>query len=461
MENYLEKLLSQIRCKKARPYIADEIKSHMESQIEDNLLNGMSPEEAEKHAVADMGDPVAVGVSLDKIHKPKLNWKLLAVVALLSILGILIQQSLCFHNSNCEMADYIRATNQTDMTGFVGSVILGFIVMCCIYIVDYTTIAKYSKVIGFGIIVLGILCDVGFFGSYVNGVRYYIGFGVFRLSAVSLLMFYIPIYGAILYKYRNGGIGALLMSLVWLFIPVGIAFYLPNIVTAAVLMVSMLIQLTIAIAKGWYRVPIKRAIILLWGTFIVLPIVALAALYFLDLLRAYQAARIEAFFTQTGDAFYLTNLLRTFSENIVLFGNSGNDVIAMLPDVNSDYIFSYIINSYGSMAGMLVVGILAVLVGFVFSAAWKQKNEMGTVMGTGCGMVLILNILLNLFGSLGWIPPASSFLPFFSVGRSNMVLCYALVGFVMSIYRYKDVYPRHVKTNQVEFKKEFTIKISL
>ena len=108
-----------------------------------------------------------------------------------------------------------------------------------------------------------------------------------------------------------------------------------------------------------------------------------------------------------------------------------------------------------------MVGILSVLVGFVFSAAWKQKNEMGTVMGTGCGMVLILNILLNLFGSLGWIPPASSFLPFFSVGRSNMVLCYALVGFVMSIYRYKDVYPRHVKMNQVEFKKELTIKINL
>ena len=52
-------------------------------------------------------------------------------------------------------------------------------------------------------------------------------------------------------------------------------------------------------------------------------------------------------------------------------------------------------------------------------------------------------------------------LPFFSVGRSNMVLCYALVGFVMSIYRYKDVYPRHVNTTQVEFEKKLTIKISL
>ena len=69
------------------------------------------------------------------------------------------------------------------------------------------------------------------------------------------------------------------------------------------------------------------------------------------------------------------------------------------------------------MAGILVVGILVLLVGFVFSAVLKQKNEMGMVMGIGCGMVLILNIILNLFGSLGWIPPASSFLPFFSFGQ--------------------------------------------
>jgi len=253
----------------------------------------------------------------------------------------------------------------------------------------------------------------------------------------------------------------MLLKIVWLVVPVVIAFQLPNIVTSVILMVSMLIQLTAAIKKGWYRVPIKKAIIRLWGSFIVLPVVSLAAMYFLDLLRTYQAARIEAFFSQTGAEFYLTNLLRTFSENIALFGKSGNDVIGMLPDINSDYIFSYIINSYGSMAGMLVIGMLAALVIFVFAAAVNQKNELGTVMGIGCGMVLFLNILLNLFGSLGWIPPASSFLPFFSVGRSNIVLCYALVGVVMSIYRYKEVYPRHVNTKQVEFKKELTIKISL
>ena len=35
MEEYIEKLISQIRCKKARPYVADEIRGHMEDQIAD------------------------------------------------------------------------------------------------------------------------------------------------------------------------------------------------------------------------------------------------------------------------------------------------------------------------------------------------------------------------------------------------------------------------------------------
>lgn len=76
MEEYLEKLLSQIRCKKARPYIAGEIRSHIEDQMKDNIVGGMTEKEAENNAVADMGDPVAVGISLDRIHKPKIAWKL-------------------------------------------------------------------------------------------------------------------------------------------------------------------------------------------------------------------------------------------------------------------------------------------------------------------------------------------------------------------------------------------------
>ena len=51
MEEYLKTLLEQIRCKKARSLIEEELRGHLEEQIEENRMSGMEPEEAEKAAV--------------------------------------------------------------------------------------------------------------------------------------------------------------------------------------------------------------------------------------------------------------------------------------------------------------------------------------------------------------------------------------------------------------------------
>ena len=428
MEEYLEKLLAQIRCKKARPYIAEEIRGHIESQIEDNIVSGMTDQEAEKNAVADMGNPVEVGISLDKIHKPQIAWRLLVIVGMLSLLGILLQKSIIYQSAYLRLEPYMQEMYRLETDSFV-------------YFVDYTVIAKYAKIIGLLISMMGVLLLAGFFGSDINGVRYSIGFGIFRFSATSLMMFYIPIYGAILYHYRNGGVAALLKSLIWLMIPVLITFYMPNLNVAIIMMISMLIQLTAAIRKGWFRIPVKRTIVGLWAVFLLLPMMILPIMYAFHVLEEYQEERIRAFLSASGDGFYMTSMLRTLSKNILLIGNSGNDVLGRLPEFNRDYVFAYILNSYGSIAGILVAAVLAALVIFIFGASVKQKNELGMVMGLGCGMIFLLNVLVNLLGSLGLIPPVSSFLPFLSIGRSNILLCYALVGIIMSIYRYKDVYP--------------------
>ena len=155
METYLEKLLSQIRCKKARPYIAEEIRDHIESQIADNLSEGMTSEEAEKNAVTDMGDPVEVGISLDRIHKPKIAWKLLVIVGILSLLGILIQQSILRQPGYQELETWRQEVYRYTTEGFVSCIVIGFLLMCVIYFLDYTLIAKYSRFIGVFILILG------------------------------------------------------------------------------------------------------------------------------------------------------------------------------------------------------------------------------------------------------------------------------------------------------------------
>lgn len=454
MEEYLDKLLSQIRCKKARPYISDEVKGHIEDQIRDNISNGMTAKEAEKNAVADMGDPVEAGISLDRIHKPRVAWKLIIIVGILSLLGIFIQQSISVHIQ--KLPSDLPQHYAFDGMGFVLSVILGFVVMCGIYFLDYTTIAKYSKFIGAFIIVIGILGISGFFGTDGTG-KYYVGFKAVRLYATTFMMFYVPVYGAILYKYREGGTASILKAVVWMLIPVFVTFKTPNIVVATILMVSMMIQLSAAIRKGWFKVPVKRTLALIWTVFGVLPVILLFLMYAFHMLAAYQEARIRAWLSASGEASYLINILRSLSRDTAFLGNSGKDVIGMIPNFNSDYIFSYIINSYGSIAGTLIIAALAALIVFIFSVSVKQKNELGLVMGFGCGMILLLNTVINILSTVGLFPPAASFLPFLSAGRSNILLCYALVGIILSIYRYKDIYPEHVKVPGKTFQMKFTI----
>jgi cell division protein FtsW (lipid II flippase) len=39
-----------------------------------------------------------------------------------------------------------------------------------------------------------------------------------------------------------------------------------------------------------------------------------------------------------------------------------------------------------------------------------------------------------------------TFLPFFSRGGGGILVCYIMMGIILSIYRYKNIYPKHVNT---------------
>ncbi|SKB84458.1 hypothetical protein SAMN06296386_106163 [Lachnospiraceae bacterium] len=81
MDEYIKKLLEQVRFQKAHKAIQDEIKAHIEEQIEANIADGMDRETAEKQAVRDMGDPVEAGISLDAVHRPQMAWGIVLAAA--------------------------------------------------------------------------------------------------------------------------------------------------------------------------------------------------------------------------------------------------------------------------------------------------------------------------------------------------------------------------------------------
>ena len=85
MDEFIRALLEQVRCKKARAGIAREITDHIEDAAQDLEQEGMTHEQALAAAVQSMGDPVAIGVELDRIHRPRMDWRTFIMIVILNL----------------------------------------------------------------------------------------------------------------------------------------------------------------------------------------------------------------------------------------------------------------------------------------------------------------------------------------------------------------------------------------
>ena len=100
MEEYLETLTGQIRCKLARDPIREELRCHMEDQRDAYMEEGMTEEEAEEAAVLDMGDPVLTGAEFDRLHRPNMPWRMIGLIVIASLIGFAMQYLVIAPNSD-------------------------------------------------------------------------------------------------------------------------------------------------------------------------------------------------------------------------------------------------------------------------------------------------------------------------------------------------------------------------
>lgn len=417
MEEYLKNLLDQIRCKKAHAAIREELENHISDQIEDNMEAGMTREEAEKAAVCDMGDPVTTGISLDQIHRPKMAWQMIALMAVIMLAGVLIHW----------MMGAPVACMQT---------ISGFCLMLFICHLDYTRIAAIAKVIAAGIILVGIYAL--FFGVTFGGNILVASLLRLRISMFSFLMLYVPVYGAILYSYYGEGYKGLVKAALWAVPPLFIALRLPSLTLFVILFVCMISLLVLAVVKKWFQVKQKRVVI---GA----AILVLAITGILQIANApYQMDRIRNFLAGDVESNYVTKVLKNCFTGSILIGKGVEELKTTLPDYNNSFILAYLTGTYGYIICTAVCAVLVLLIVAIFSIVFRQKNQLGMMMGFGSGMILFTNIAINLLENFGILPTSQTFLPFFSKGGSCMYVCYILMGVILSVYRYKDVYSVHL-----------------
>ena len=134
MEEYIQILLEQVRFYQAHKVIEDELRAHMEDQIEANMAAGMDREAAEKAAVADMGDPVEAGVSMDRVHRPRIAWNVVIIAVLVGIVSSVIHELVAIDAGHLDQSTSVIGSHVFYIKVLIGKkdVIFGLHLFFCV-----------------------------------------------------------------------------------------------------------------------------------------------------------------------------------------------------------------------------------------------------------------------------------------------------------------------------------------
>lgn len=411
-KEYLEILAEQIRYKKALPMIEKELEDHMEDQKKDFLASGMTEKEAEAAAVMEMGDPVAVGVDMDRIHRPKMAWGLILLTGALYLAGMIFRYLL-----------YNRSGLGIYIANSWVYYVLAFVVMIGVCYVDYSRIGEKARELTVGLFLI-LMAGIWFGGTVVNGSFGWISVGGMMILNVRVLVYlFLPLYGAILYRYRGQGYEVIWKAAAWMLPAVVVVFYANSLMLALLLCVfSMVIFLLLYAGMVWK-----------FGA-------------------VYQKERLQMLLPPYGEEISaVMEPLRSAAANSHMVGSSAQAMKGLEMYGDRAFLFTYILSFCGILTAVLFISLIAVLLFYLLKHTLRQRNQAGRIMGLGCTVVLVGRLVIYLLGNLGLQPYGDGYCPFLSTGGSSAVVTGILLGLLFSIYRYQNIAkePKKSRTKQI------------
>lgn len=106
-----------------------------------------------------------------------------------------------------------------------------------------------------------------------------------------------------------------------------------------------------------------------------------------------------------------------------------------LPEEHNDYIFPIICEELGFIGAMLILMMFALLVIRCFWIALHAKTKYGSLISTGIGGLLAMQVFLNVAVVTNLIPSTGISLPFFSYGGTALWIQMIEMGIVLSVSR--------------------------
>nr|WP_307990300.1 FtsW/RodA/SpoVE family cell cycle protein [uncultured Niameybacter sp.] len=427
---FLGDVLGEVKCKAVHGTLRQELLDHIECLKEDYIEEGMDEKSAYEKAIAQMGEAMEVGKALNKAHKPRMEWSVLAL-----IIGILSIGILTFMYWNRQTIpgevpfDYLYKQSV-----YIG---IGFILFIGVCFFDY----RYLKKGSICIYVLGIIALLYtlVFGIQINGLKRWVLIGPFAMNIYTMVMPLLLIgYTGIVKKWGGEKIKDYFILGLFAIIPI-LLMALEDLPTSLLTGLTLVMVLTFHIMGREFKGEKKKFLTILYS--IVGGSGLLGALLYFK--SPYRLNRIVMSYYPELDplgAGYQVLKLKEVREHAALIGDAGFKYIAgYIPEPLTDTMFTTIVGCLGWIAGMGLILMVALIIIRMYKASCRVQESYGRLLSFSITTLFTIQFVYNIGMNLGLLPLSSISLPFISYGGTGMLMNLFLMGIFLSVYRKKDI----------------------
>lgn len=446
IKNFLNTVCEQIKYKPVRPGISEELEQHISEIKEEYIAKGIEENEAEEKAVLQMGNAEDIGKKLNKIHKPRLDWKLIILICILigfGIFAVIIKEK-----SNSIFGTTANVRNAIEYT------ILGVLLSIGVYFFNYRKLKEHSGLIYFIATIIVLSSLIPSISCRINGVYYtrLIGSISFPIATLVLPLYLISFIGFITknnkeniikvcfgskeYKINKSFVKVIILTIISLLSMLLIRSFTNMII----LIVSYIIVSTIKIIKD--KENSKKKLILMYGTTITLTILSITYIF---LQHSYRWERISSFINSENDpsgSGYVQMLEKETLQKAKILGEVDDLSVPINDSIlnyESNYTFIYLIGKCGLLvAGIITTTTILISVKLIINAK-NIKEQYGKLLIVGLSSLFILQSFATIFMNLSIGIQADINLPFVTYGSAYFIVNIISIAIILSVYRRKDI----------------------
>ena len=412
-QEFLENICDNIKYSPIRESVKNELYEHILEGKKNYINMGVNNEEAEKLALEDLGAPNEISNSFNKVYKRKLDWKMLIIFILLTLINILLVTSVA---SEVGSKQYIYRN--------IAYIIIGFIISILLYFSNYKKMQK----IYIGIWILGVLINISNIYLYNNDKFDVLNNLHINLNLISTFL-YIISFSSFMNNLNINDKKNLVICTTFTALSI-LLIYLSN--DSMLLITTLIIYMILSIIK------ISTLDIKKYKKFVIPIILVILTITILNVAFA-KPHLLLRMLNPDLELSYMQDRLN--NSKIIGTSDMEKNIDTNYYYMNfSNYSFVYLIEQYGKILGIFIVIVFTLLAIKIIFSYKAVKDGYGKLLIIGLGSFIFIQSILNLFTILGIINIGITNMPFITHDSANIIIYMISIALILSIYGQKNFY---------------------